>query len=159
MKDIYKILEELGIEYVKYEHPAVFTSEEAALYYGGIKGGHFKNLFLRNKNGTQHYMVIVPDYKKADLKKFEQKIGDKKVSFASAERMMKYLEVTPGSVTPFALINDVEKHVIVVADESVWKEEIVNFHPMINTATLGIKSADFRRFLEWCGNEVVEMDV
>lgn len=159
MIDIYKVFAGLKIPYTRYNHPAVFTSEEAAKYYTNIKGGHFKNLFLRNKNGKQHYLVIVPDSKKADLKKFEQKIGDKKISFASAERLMKYLGVTPGSVTPFALINDSEKHIIVIVDESLWKEEIVNFHPLINTATVGIKTGDFKKFLDWCGNKTLDMDV
>lgn len=159
MADIYKVFAELEIPYNKHDHPAVFTCEDAAKYYTDIKGGHFKNLFLRNKNGNQHYLLIVPDAKKADLKKFEQKIGDKKISFASPERLMKYLGVTPGSVTPFALINDLEKHVIVVVDEALWKEEIVNFHPLTNRATVGIKTEDFSKFLEWCGNKMLEMEV
>lgn len=159
MKDIYKILEELGIKYVKYDHPAVFTCEEADQYYAKMEGGHSKNLFLRNKKGDRYYLVIVRTDKKADFKSLCEKLLESKLAFASPERMLNVLGLTPGSVTPFGLINDQNKVVTVVIDEDLWKYDTLNYHPNVNTATLGVNRDDFKKFLDFCGNEVRFMEL
>lgn len=159
MKDIYKILDELAIPYTRHDHPAVFTCEEADKYDLQIPGGHTKNLFLRNRKGDKHFLVIIPSTKMVDLKKLEGQISEKKIAFASPERMLLILGVTPGSVTPFGLINDEEKNTVVIVDKALWENEILNFHPNVNTATLGVKREDFKRFLEWCGNKVISLEL
>lgn len=152
--DIYDVLDRLGIVYVKHEHPAVFTCEEAEPYYAKMKGGHSKNLFLRNKKGTKHYLVVIESSKKADLKKLENLLRESGLSFASPDRLMKYLGLTPGSVSPFGLINDLNKEVAVIVDKGLLVYDYLNYHPNINTATLEVGREDFEKFLEWCGNEV-----
>ncbi len=154
MKDIYEVLESVGVKYIKREHPAVFTCEEANKYYKDVEGGHSKNLFLRNRKGDQHYLVIIESDKKVDLKKLTSQLGESKIGFASPERLKRVLGLTAGSVSPFGLINDVEKNVIVVIDEDLWKYDKLHYHPNVNTATLELKRDDFKKFLDWCGNEV-----
>ncbi len=154
MNDIYEILEQLGIQYIRHEHPAVYTCEEADKYYKNIPGGKSKNLFLRNKKGNQYYLLIVEGSKKVDLKKLSDLVSESKLGFASPERMMKYLGLTSGAVSPFGLINDTEKRVIVVIDKNLWKYDRLHFHPNVNTATLELSRDDFQKFLDWRGNEV-----
>jgi Ala-tRNA(Pro) deacylase len=153
-RQVYDRLAELGIQYERHEHPPVATVEEAAQHWSGIDAAHCKNLFLRNQKGTRHYLVIIRHSKKADLRAVADQIGDGKLSFASPERLMTHLGLTPGSVSPFGLINDREHAVRVVLDRDVKAAERVSFHPNINTRTLVIAAADFARFLEACGNRV-----
>ncbi len=159
MSDIYKILEELGIKYVKHDHPALFTVEDSAKYDLKMEGAHSKNLFLRNDKGDKHFLVVMSAHKRANLKELEKIIGEKKLSFASPDRMMRYLGLTPGSVSPFGLVNDRDKSVTVIVDKWLLNQPIVNFHPNVNTVTLGISQEDFRKFLLWCGNTVMELEI
>lgn len=152
--NIYSILKDLDIEYSQYDHPAVYTCEEADKHYSEVPGGRSKNLFLRDRKGKNHFLVVMSRDKQLDLKKLEEVLGMKKLTFASAERLMKYLGVTPGSVTPFGIIHDVNKEVTVIVDKDTLAHETVHFHPLVNTATLVIKSADLLKFLEAQGNEV-----
>lgn len=108
-KKVYDILSKLQIPYIRYEHAAIFTIEEANKLNIDIKGEHCKNLFLRNRKGDVHYLLIIQELKKVDLKSVAKQIGSSSLSFASEERLYKYLGLTPGSVTPFGLINDNEK--------------------------------------------------
>jgi len=159
MSDIYKVLDELGIPVVKHEHPAVYTCEEADKFYEGIPGGKSKNLFLRSKKGDKHFLVIVESSKQVDLQKLGEIVGEPKLGFASPERMMKYLGLTPGSVSPFGLINDVRHEVNVVVDNALMEYEILHYHPNINTATLEISRDDFKKFLNWTTNSVQFVDL
>ncbi|PIZ70637.1 prolyl-tRNA synthetase associated domain-containing protein [Candidatus Peregrinibacteria bacterium CG_4_10_14_0_2_um_filter_43_11] len=160
MKTIYNILDELGIEYVKHEHPAVFTCEESeAVGYRRAEGGNTKNLFLRNKKGTRHYLVSLGHEKQADLKTLKEKLGESNLSFASAERLMEYLGLTPGSVSLLGLVNNAAHDVIVILDEDLWKNNVICCHPNINTSTLDIKREDMEKFFKWCGNEVRVMEL
>lgn len=152
-KIVYEVLDRLNIEYEKYEHPAVFTCEEADVYTSGLKGVHTKNLFLRNKKGSKHYLVVMKEDKTLNVKEFGEKISEKNLSFASPERMMKYLDLTPGSVSLFGVINDTENNVKVYIDEDIMKEEFINSHPNVNTATLVYKVEDMIKFLNDSGNE------
>lgn len=159
MKDICQILEQLGIGFKKYEHPAVFTVEDAEKHYSEIEAGQSKNLFLRNKKGDRHFLVIIESSKKADIKSLGILLGVDKLSFVSAERMMKYLGLTPGSVSPFGLINDSEKEVSVVIDNDLMEDEKLAFHPNINTATIALAIEDFKKFVKWTENKVVYLDL
>lgn len=150
---VYEVLKKLEISYEKYKHPAVFTCEEADIYTNDLKGVHTKNLFLRNRKGNKHYLVVMSEDKTLNVKEFGEKISDKNLSFASAEKMMQYLGITPGSVTVFGIVNDLENHVKVYIDEDIMKEEFINSHPNINTATLVLKVKDMIKFLNASGND------
>jgi len=151
---VYEVLDELGISYNRHEHPPVYTVEEAEKQWTEITGAHCKNLFLRNKKGNRHYLVILEASKVADLKSLNKLLGEDRLSFASEKRLMRYLGLETGAVSVFGLINDKEKHVKVVIDEDLKKVEAVNFHPNVNTATVGISFLDFEKFLTWCGNTI-----
>ncbi|MBZ5557847.1 MAG: prolyl-tRNA synthetase associated domain-containing protein [Acidobacteriia bacterium] len=152
-------LQALGITFERHEHPPVATVEEAEQHWAGIGATHCKNLFLRNQKGNRHYLVIIVHSKKADLRAVAGQIGDGKLSFASPERLMMHLGVTPGSVSPFGLINDRDHAVRVVLDRDLKSATRLSFHPNINTVTLTIAAADFAKFLESCGNTVQHVSV
>lgn len=154
MQDIYQTLNDLGISYEKIEHPAVYTVEEAQKYDRGIDAGKSKNIFLRNKKGNKHFLVVVESSKRIDLKELALFLNENKIGFASPERLMEYLGLTPGSVSPFGLINDKNNSVSVVVDNELMNYQKLAFHPNINTATLVINTEDFKKFLEWTGNRV-----
>jgi Ala-tRNA(Pro) deacylase len=153
-KKVYEVLEKLGISFVRHEHPPVFTVEEAERYWQGIRGAHCKNLFLRNKKGSRHYLVIIEHTKRAGLKELEVQIGEDRLSFASEERLKRYLGLKAGSVSPFGLINDSRKEVRVIIDQDLKNCDRINFHPNINTATVGMAYPDFEKFLSWAGNSI-----
>lgn len=149
---VYVVLDELGISYTRHEHPPVFTVEEAEKHWTQITGAHCKNLFLRNKKGNRHYLVILEAVKVADLKSLNKLLGEDRLSFASEKRLMRYLGLETGAVSVFGLINDSENLVQIVIDEDLKKAEAVNFHPNVNTATVGISFPDFEKFIAWSGN-------
>jgi len=151
---VYDVLEQLKIPFERHEHPPVFTVEEAVRHWAGITAAHCKNLFLRNKKGTIHYLVILEHKKQADLSHLVKRLDDDRLSFASPERLMTHLGLTPGAVSPFGLIKDRTHQVRVVIDADLKAEERVSFHPNVNTATVVVTTADFQRFLAWCGNPV-----
>lgn len=154
-RKVMEVLEKLGIVYDRHEHPPVYTVEEAEMHWTKIKGAHCKNLFLRNKKGNRHYLVILFSSKQADLNKLTAKLGEDRLSFGSPERLKRILGLEPGAVSPFGLINDATKEVRVVVDEDLKEAGGVNFHPNVNTATVGLSYADLERFLAWCGNPVL----
>ena len=147
-------LEALGIPFERHEHPPVATAEEAGRHWAGIVATHCKNLFLRNQKGTRHYLVILEHTKRANLRAVADQIGDGKLSFASPDRLMTHLGVTPGSVSPFGLINDRERHVRVAIDRDLKSADRISFHPNINTVTLTMTYSDFQKVLDACGNTV-----
>jgi len=147
-------LEELGIAFTRHEHPPVATVEEAERHWAGIDATHCKNLFLRNQKGNRHYLVVVGHTKRVDLRAVADQIGDGKLSFGSPERLMTHLGLTPGSVSPFGLINDHGHQVRVVIDRDLKAATRLSFHPNINTVTLTVAAPDFARFLESSGNAV-----
>ncbi len=149
---VYRVLESLGISFVKYEHPPVFTVAEARQHWANLAGARCKNLFLRDEKGKRHFLVIVEHEKPVDLKKLAQMVGEKRLSFASAERLERYLGVDPGAVSPFGLIFDQKKEVEVLIDSDLEKATTIYFHPNINTVTIGLSLADFKKFLAWTGN-------
>ncbi len=148
------VLEELGIEYALHEHPAVFTVEEAQQHAEGIEGLHCKNLFLRDQKGKKHFLVVAENVKPIQVKEVGRKLGVGNLSFGSPERLLKHLDVTPGAVSPFGLINDPDNNVILVLDQDLQKAKIVNFHPNDNTKTITLTYDDFDKFVKWTGNTV-----
>jgi Ala-tRNA(Pro) deacylase len=106
MDEVLAVLNFLAIPFTLHEHPPVYTVDEANRYWGAVSGAHCKNLLLRNRKGTRHYLVIVLSLKSPDLKALTGSLGEDRLSFASPERLMKFLGLPPGSVSPFGLIND-----------------------------------------------------
>lgn len=153
-KILFSILEELNITYQRYAHPPVFTVDEASRYWQDLPGVHCKNLFLRNKKGSRHYLVILEQQKKAAIKDLAHFLGEDRLSFASAERLQRYLGLTPGAVSPFGLINDREQEVRVVIDVELKQAAQIYFHPNVNTASIGLDFNDFQRFLDHCGQRI-----
>lgn len=160
MQDIYTLLQDLAIPYEKHDHPPVFTVEESKQYERGLEdAGHSKNLFLRNKKGDKYYLLVLEASKRANIKAVEEKVGEKNLSFASPDKLMHYLGLTPGSVSPLGLIHDKEHLVHVLMDEDLMKYKKQGYHPNINTSTIIIKTPDFKRFLEWTGNPITYLTV
>ena len=153
-QEVYDALGALAIPFARFTHPPVFTVDEAERYWEGIPATHCKNLFLRNAKGTRHYLVVLAHDKKADLRAIAARLGDDKLSFASAERLMRFLHLLPGAVSPFGLIHESAKDVIVVLDADLAGVDRIGFHPNVNTATITLPAADFLRFLEARGNVV-----
>lgn len=141
-------LEVLGIATTTAMHPPVFTVAEAKLHRGEISGVHTKNLFVRNKKGRM-WLVVCDQDRDVDLRTLAGHLGsNSRLSFGSAERLMRYLGVVPGAVNPFAVMNDHTKAVTVVVDRDIVGEEPLNFHPLDNARTTTIATPDFLRFLE-----------
>ena len=144
-------LAELGIAVSSFSHPPVHTVEEAKALRGELEGGHIKNLFLRNKKGAMWLITCLED-RDIDLKVLGQALGAGRFSFGSAERLMTYLGVLPGAVTPFAVINDTEGKVQVVLDQALLDCDPVNAHPLVNDMTAAVSPGDLVRFLEAVGH-------
>jgi len=137
----------LNIGWQLVEHEAVFTVEESVRIDRGIPGAHTKNLFLKDAGG-QYWLVTVLAHIRVDLKKFQAAIGSKKLSFGKAEDMIRLLQISPGSVTPLAAINDCDFAVKIVLDSRLVVADRINVHPLRNTATLGLVPADLVRILK-----------
>ncbi len=144
--DLFAFLDAHGIAHHTHHHPPVFRVEEGAEIKAALPGGHTKNLFLKDAKG-QLWLISALGETCIDLKRLPQVIGSAKLSFGSEERLMTVLGVRPGSVTPFALINDSEHQVRFVLDRALMDHEIVNFHPLSNDATTAILRSDFLKFL------------
>lgn len=156
---VFAHLSGLGIAFERFEHEAVATVEQAVRAWEGIDAAHCKNLFLRNQKGDRHYLLIVAHTKRVDLRAVAGQIGDGKLSFGSPERLMKWLGVPPGAVSPFGLINDRDHHVRVFVDRDLKGAARVSFHPNDNTRTITLTFADFERFLAGCTNPARYVDV
>lgn len=157
-EDLFRRLEALGIETATHRHRPVFTVEESRDLRGQIPGTHCKSLFVRNKKGAM-WLVVSRETRKLDIKALAELIGSGRLSFGSPDRLMKYLGVIPGSVTPFAVINDAEGAVKVVLDADVMAADLANFHPLQNDMTTAIRPADLKRFIEACGHDPVIVDL
>jgi Ala-tRNA(Pro) deacylase len=144
----------LDIPYEAHEHAAVFTVAESRKLDAGFPGAHTKNLFLKDAAGA-FWLVTVPAEARVDLKALPQAIGSKRVSFAKPEDMQHLLGITPGSVTPLAMINAAPGSVTVVLEEGLAAAERINVHPLRNTGTLGLAGADVLRLLRHWGHEPV----
>ncbi|MFQ5783492.1 MAG: prolyl-tRNA synthetase associated domain-containing protein [Alphaproteobacteria bacterium] len=151
-------LEELGIATETHEHPPVFTVEEARRHCAHLPGGHCKSLFFKDKKGAL-WLVVTLDDRRLDLKSLDRTIGAARLSFGRPELLYEVLGVTPGSVTPFALINDCDRRVNVVLDREMMALDLLNYHPLSNDATTAIRPGDLRAFIASCGHEPRELDL
>lgn len=150
-EQLFARLAELGIATETTDHEPVYTVEESQALCGGIPGGHCKNLFLKDKKGVLWLVVTLEDAQ-VDLKTLPKVIGSARLSFGKGELMSEVLGVEPGSVTPFALINDEEQKVQVVLDETMLRHDSLNYHPLKNDATTTISSQDLVKFIQSCGH-------
>jgi Ala-tRNA(Pro) deacylase len=151
-QDLFALLDRLGIRHTTVTHPPLFTVAESQELRGQIAGGHTKNLFLKDKSDVL-FLIVAEEDARIELKAVHHRIGAKRVSFGSAELLMQHLGVIPGSVTPFAAINDASGAVSVVLDMAMMQHQVLNFHPLINTMTTSIAAADLVTFLKATGHE------
>lgn len=152
-EDLIARLDALGVENRTVEHPPLRTVEDSRALRGEIPGGHAKNLFVKDKKGRL-FLLVLGEETAVDLKRVHERIGAQgRVSFGSAELLEEVLGVQPGAVTPFAAINDAGGRVTLVLDAAMMAEERLNFHPLVNTRTTGLASADLVRFLRATGHE------
>ncbi len=159
-EQLFARLESLGIETTTHHHRPVFTVEESRDLRGALPGAHCKSLFFKDKKGALWLVVALED-RRLDLKALVGLIGSARLSFASPERLRAHLGVEPGSVTPFALINDPDRTVRVVLDADMMAADIANFHPLTNDATTAIRPDDLARFIADCGHapEIVDLSL
>jgi len=153
-------LDNHGIAVSVMEHPPLFTVEQSQKLRGEIPGAHTKNLFLKDKK-DRLYLIVAEEDATIDLKHLHGRIGASgRLSFGSANLLMETLGVTPGAVTPFGLINDVDARVAVVLDAALMENDIVNCHPLVNTATASISANGLLAFIRATGHEprVVPLD-
>lgn len=134
-----------ALSYVAHEHPPVFTCDELATY--SIPGLSCKNLFLRDQKKRRYFLVVLPAARQTDLSHIGEVVGERKLSFASPEALMEILGVTPGSVSPFGLLNDSASSVELFIHQEVANAAVVHFHPNRNTASLELTGEVFRKFL------------
>ena len=149
---VFDCLTEHNISYSWYEHPEAPTIEIARRYWHADGSKHCKNLFFRNHKGNRHYLVVFDCDKSMAIHDLEHLLHQGKLSFASPERMERWLGLQPGSVSPFGLINDPENHVHLFLDESLKEQPSLSFHPNDNRATVVIDRAEFEKYLSLVGN-------
>lgn len=153
-RELFALLDSLGIAHTTHAHAPVFTVAEAQALRGSLPGGHTKNLFLKDKKGGL-WLVVAREELAIDLKALSQKLGAPRFSFGAADLLVATLGVAPGSVTPFAVMNDIQAKVRVVLDEGMLALDPLNFHPLRNDATTAIAPAELLRFLRATGHEPI----
>lgn len=153
-KEIFEKLKELEIEYKTLEHPAAFTMEEIEEYGLNAQGHIPKNLVLRDVKGTRNMLVVLHGDKRANLQLIRAEIESTKLSFASDDRMKKYLNVEKGSVSPFGVIYDTEKELEIYFDADLKTQDIVGCHPNDNHATVFLKFDDLVKYVKSCGHTI-----
>ncbi len=159
MTDVYQFLADHHIEYKRHDHPPVFTVADVERLVPPLPAAKTKNLFLRDKKGKRHFLVVVPAQKRVDIKALGAVIGAGHLSFGSPDRLKRYLGVDPGSVTILALIRDSDHAVEVVFDKILGREKTFQVHPLVNTSTLVISRDNLLRFLDAVGYEIRSLDV
>ena len=146
--EVYRVLDELGIPFEYHEHPPTPTVEDARKYWTNRETTYCKNLFFRNHKGNQHYLVIMECSQDLNIHELEKRLKQGKISFASEQRMQKYLGLQAGSVSPFGLINDAEHHVHVFFDNALQYAQKLSFHPNDNRVSLIMPAAGFWRYMD-----------
>ncbi len=146
-----------GVAQTTHDHPAVFRVDEGHELKAAMPGAHTKNLFLKDKKGRL-WLISAQQDTVIDLKRAPKTIGSDRLSFGNEGLLYETLGLTPGSVTALGLINDPEQRVTFILDKALWDADVVNFHPLTNTATTALAQAEFRRFLTLVGREPVVVD-
>ncbi len=144
--DLFELLRVKNLDFQIHNHDPLFTVEDSENLRGEIKGAHTKNLFLKNKKNN-FFLFSCDENANIDLKQFSKSINAKNLSFANEEYLERFLGIKPGSVSPYALLNDKNNVVEFYLDEKLYKSEVINFHPLINTTTITIKTSEFINFL------------
>lgn len=158
MTDIYSFLKANNIAYERFDHEAVFTCEQAAALCPAMPGQSIKNLFLYDKKTDRHFLVVVSNQKRVDLKELKNQLKVPNLSFGSEERLKKYLGVDPGSVTILGLINDAAQSITVVLDMQL-EGKALQCHPLINTATLVISPDGIEKFIATTNHQHSFLDI
>ena len=159
-KRVYDLLDELGIEYARVDHPAAETMEACEEIEKVLGVEICKNLFLCNRQKTDFYLLMMPGSKPFKTKDITKQLSCARLSFAGAEFMQEFLDITPGSVSVLGLMNDKENRVRLVIDKDILDGEYIGCHPCINTSSLSIKTQDIiNKFLPAVTHEptIVEM--
>ncbi len=157
-EDLLRRLDELAIVTATVDHPAVFTVEESRVLHAQMPGMHSKNLFFKDA-GDRLWLVTAEADRRIDLKTLHLRIGSKRLSFGKPELLMDVLGVTPGSVTPFALINDHAHRVSFVLDAAMLSAEFLYFHPLVNTASTRLSPDGLHAFLRSTGHALATVDL
>lgn len=155
--DLFALLDHLGVKHETLDHPAVFSVGEGGDIKAKLPGAHTKNLFLKDAK-DQLWLVSAEGHAQIDLKRLHTVIGSARLSFGNAKLMAQTLGVSPGSVTAFGLINDTDRRVRFVLDRTLAEAEMVNFHPLTNTATTTVTREGFAAFLAGLGVTPVIVD-
>lgn len=150
-KQIYDRLDKLEIEYSVIEHDPVYTAADLESIKDRAHGTHCKNLFVRNAKGDKYYLISCTDNAEVDMKELKDKIGSTRLSFASAERLEKVLNLLPGSVNPFSLVNDKDKVVTFFIEKKLVGDAQLNFHPNVNHKTVTISYDGLKKYLSDLG--------
>jgi Ala-tRNA(Pro) deacylase len=157
-EDLLARLSALSIEHQTIGHPAVFTVEDAKAQTGHLPGGHCKSLFLKDRKGGL-WLLVCLEHRRIDMNRLSKVLECPRLSFGKAELLWEVLGVTPGSVTPFALINDNHHQVKPLLDQAMLSHELLNYHPLTNEATTTIKSEDLQRFITAMGHQPRLLDL
>lgn len=147
-----EFLSQNNLDLAHYEHEAFMTVADSEALASTLPGANTKNLFLRDKKGLQHFLVVVPSNLCVDLPKLSEMLGVNRLGFASSQRLMDYLGVKPGSVSIFGLMNDRTRSVQCVIDQSLWDADAIHAHPLQNTATMIVSHSDLNKFLDITGH-------
>ena len=156
-KPLFALLNKLGIEQTTHEHEAIFTVEQGTHIKAGLPGGHTKNLFLKDKSGAL-FLVCALGETKIPVNQLHKVLGCKRLSFGKPDLMLETLGVTPGSVTFFAIMNDTENRVQLVLDKALLAHDLVNFHPLENTATTAFAARDMEIFARATDHAPIVLD-
>ncbi|WP_181314934.1 YbaK/EbsC family protein [Photobacterium phosphoreum] len=157
--NIYKILDDLAFCCIKFQHPAVFNCEQAHLLALDIDGAATKNLFIKNKKGNRHFLIIMVDDKTVDFKRLSQILDVSSLSFASSSRLDKYLGTSTGSVSILDILKDTQGAVELIIDKSIFNYSSIQCHPFTNTATLEIPIMGIQQLLEHYQRQYTEIEL
>ena len=144
-------LKELDIPFELVEHPPAFTTEQADAFIEGIEGVRTKTMFLTNKKKTQYYLLIMDDKKSLDMDLFKELVSANRIRMASADSLYEKMQLPPGTVSPFGLLNNEEKDIHVYFDKEIINEERMTFHPNTNEKTIFVSTTDLFKFLQDLG--------
>ena len=159
MTDIYNFLDNHQVEYIRHDHPPVYTVEDVNRLVPPLEAAKTKSLFLRDAKGSRHFLIIVKGEKRVDLKALPDLLNSSRLRFGSPDRLKKHLGVDPGSVSLFAVVNDIGKAVELIIDSDLWNSDAFQFHPLVNTSTLVISRDNIKRFLDKTGHNAQILDV
>lgn len=158
-QEVYEFLQAKGVTYEVTEHKAVYNMDELAKVELPYPEADAKNLFVRDDKKSSYYLITVRGSKRVDLQEFRKAYGTRRLSFASAEDLVRLLGLFPGSVTPLGLLNNTEKNVKLFLDSDFGEDDLIGVHPNENTATVWLKAGDLVRLVREHGNEVEAVEL